>query len=215
VIFSTLQAGAFNGLELAINTALKYDPATLRELSTLEGQVLLVDCTSPALRLAIQTSQQQIILHSNWEDKAAVTLQGTMIALAKMAANASDTSSFSGSGVQLSGNLETLHKLHKILSQLDIDWEAALADIIGDVPAHMIGLALRKSADIAQQNKQRITTALTEVAQEELQIVPSRNGFEQFKKEVRSMASDTDRLMAKANLLGQQIDQMLNGKPKP
>jgi ubiquinone biosynthesis protein UbiJ len=215
VIFSTLQAGAFNGLELAINTALKYDPATLRELSTLEGQILLVDCTSPALRLAIQTSQQQIILHSNWEDEAAVTLQGTMIALAKMAANASDTSSFAGSGVQLSGDLETLHKLHKILSQLDIDWEAALADIIGDVPAHMIGLALRKSADIAQQNKQRITTALTEVAQEELQIVPSRNGFEQFKKEVRSMASDTDRLMAKANLLGQQIDQMLNGKPKP
>ena len=214
MIFSTLQAGAFNGLELAINTALKYDPATLRELSTLEGQVLLVDCTSPTLRLAIQTSQQQIILHSNWEDEAAVTLQGTMIALAKMAANASNTSSFAGSGVQLSGDLETLHKLHKILSQLDIDWEAALADIIGDVPAHMIGLALRKSADIAQQNKQRITTALTEVAQEELQIVPSRNGFEQFKKEVRGMASDTDRLMAKANLLNQQINQMLNGKPK-
>jgi hypothetical protein len=44
--------------------------------------------------------------------------------------------------------------------------------------------------------------------------VPSRNGFEQFKKEVRGMASDTDRLMAKVSLLGQQIDQMLNGKPK-
>jgi ubiquinone biosynthesis protein UbiJ len=131
-----------------------------------------------------------------------------------MAANASDTSSFAGSGVQLSGDLETLHKLHKILSQLNIDWEGALADIIGDVPAHMIGSALRKSAEIAQQNKQRVTTALTEVAQEELQIVPSRNGFEQFKKEVRGMASDTDRLMAKVSLLGQQIDQMLNGKPK-
>ncbi len=101
-----------------------------------------------------------------------------------------------------------------MLSQLNIDWEGALADIIGDVPAHMVGSALRKSADIAQQNKQRVTTALTEVAQEELQIVPSRNGFEQFKKEVRGMASDTDRLMAKVSLLGQQIDQMLNGKPK-
>ena len=131
-----------------------------------------------------------------------------------MAANASDTSSFAGSGVQLSGDLETLHKLHKILSQLNIDWEGALADIIGDVPAHMVGTALRKSAEIAQQNKQRVTTALTEVAQEELQIVPSRNGFEQFKKEVRGMASDTDRLMAKVSLLGQQIDQMLNEKPK-
>jgi ubiquinone biosynthesis protein UbiJ len=215
VIFSTLQAGALSGLELAINSALKYDPATLRELSTLEGQVLLVDCTSPAMRIAIQISQQQITLHSGWEDEAAITLQGSLIALAKMAANASDTSSFAGTGVQLSGNLETLHKLHKILSQLDIDWEGALADIIGDVPAYMIGSALRKSADIAKQNKQRVTSALTEVAQEELQIVPSRNGFEQFKKEVREMASDTDRLMARANLLRQQIDQMLNGQTKP
>ncbi|MGB1912740.1 MAG: ubiquinone biosynthesis accessory factor UbiJ [Porticoccaceae bacterium] len=215
MIFSTLQAGALSGLELAINSALKYDPATLRELSTLEGQVLLVDCTSPAMRIAIQTSQQQITLYSGWEDEAAVTLQGSLIALAKMAANASDTSSFAGTGVQLSGNLETLHKLHKILSQLDIDWEGALADIIGDIPAYMIGSALRKSADIAKQNKQRVTSALTEVAQEELQIVPSRNGFEQFKKEVREMASDTDRLMARANLLRQQIDQMLNGQTKP
>jgi ubiquinone biosynthesis protein UbiJ len=215
VIFSTLQAGALSGLELAINSALKYDPATLRELSTLEGQVLLVDCTSPAMRIAVQTSQQQITLYSGWEDEAAVTLKGSLVALAKMTANASDTSSFAGTGVQLSGNLETLHKLHKILSQLDIDWEGALADIIGDIPAYMIGSALRKSADIAKQNKQRVTSALTEVAQEELQIVPSRNGFEQFKKEVREMASDTDRLMARTNLLRQQIDQMLNGQTKP
>ena len=215
MIFSTLQAGALSGLELAINSALKYDPATLRELSTLEGQVLLVDCTSPAMRIAVQISQQQITLYSGWEDEAAVTLQGSLVALAKMTANASDTSSFAGTGVQLSGNLETLHKLHKILSQLDIDWEGALADIIGNIPAYMIGSALRKSADIAKQNKQRVTSALTEVAQEELQIVPSRNGFEQFKKEVREMASDTDRLMARANLLRQQIDQMLNGQTKP
>ena len=215
MIFSTLQAGALSGLELAINSALKYDPATLRELSTLEGQVLLVDCTSPAMRIAVQISQQQITLYSGWEDEAAVTLQGSLVALAKMTANASDTSSFAGTGVQLSGNLETLHKLHKILSQLDIDWEGALADIIGDIPAYMLGSALRKSADIAKQYKQRVTSALTEVAQEELQIVPSRNGFEQFKKEVREMASDTDRLMARTNLLRQQIDQMLNGQTKP
>jgi ubiquinone biosynthesis protein UbiJ len=212
VIFSTLQAGAFNGLELAINSALKYDPATLRELTALEGQVLLVDCTVPAMRIAIQTSQQRIILHSSWDDEAAVTLQGSLIALAKMAANASDTSSFAGSGVQLSGDLETLHKLQKILPQLNIDWEGALADIIGDVPAHMVGSALRKSAEIAQQNKQRVTTALTEFAQEELQLIPSQNAFAQFKQEVRKMASDTDRIKARITALGEKIDPAANIK---
>lgn len=128
-----------------------------------------------------------------------------MIAMAKMAANASDTSSFAGSGVQLSGNLETLHKLHKILSQLNIDWDGALADLVGDVPAHIIGSAVRKSKQIHKQTLQRATSALSEVAKEELEIIPSQNAFVQFKQEVRQMASDTDRLMARISALSDKI----------
>jgi ubiquinone biosynthesis protein UbiJ len=212
VIFEALHTTAINGLETAINAALKYDPGTLRDLSELEGQVLLIDCTMPNMRIAIECRQQQITMHSDWEGEAAVTLQGSVMALAKMAVNASDTSSFSGSGVQLSGNLETLHKLHKILSKLNIDWDGALADLVGDIPAHMIGSAARKSAEISSETLQRATSALTEVAQEELEIIPSQNSFKQFKKDVREMASDTDRIMARFNALRDQIDQANDGQ---
>jgi ubiquinone biosynthesis protein UbiJ len=205
VFFGTLQSTAISGLETAINTALKYDPATLRDLSEIEGQVLVIDCNMPDLRIAIEAQQQQIIVHTDWDGEAAVTLEGSMIAMAKMAANASDTSSFAGSGVQLSGNLETLHKLHKILSQLNIDWDGALADLVGDVPAHIIGSAVRKSKQIHKQTLQRATSALSEVAQEELEIIPSQNAFAQFKQEVRQMASDTDRLMARISALSDKI----------
>ena len=205
MFFGTLQSTAISGLETAINTALKYDPATLRDLSEIEGQVLVIDCNMPDLRIAIEAQQQQIIVHTDWDGEAAVTLEGSMIAMAKMAANASDTSSFAGSGVQLSGNLETLHKLHKILSQLNIDWDGALADLVGDVPAHIIGSAVRKSKQIHKQTLQRVTSALSEVAQEELEIIPSQNAFAQFKQEVRQMASDTDRLMARISALSDKI----------
>lgn len=205
MFFGTLQSTAISGLETAINTALKYDPATLRDLSEIEGQVLVIDCNMPDLRIAIEAQQQQIVVHTDWDEEAAVTLEGSMIAMAKMAANASDTSSFAGSGVQLSGNLETLHKLHKILSQLNIDWDGALADLVGDVPAHIIGSAVRKSKQIHKQTLQRATSALSEVAKEELEIIPSQNAFVQFKQEVRQMASDTDRLMARISALSDKI----------
>ena len=213
MIFDVLNTTAISGLETAINTALKYDPGTVRDLSELEGQVLLIDCSMPSMRIAIETSQQKIILHNNWDGEAAVTLQGTMISLAKMAANASDTSSFANSGVQLSGNLETLHKLHKILSKLNIDWEGGLADLVGDVPAHIIGSAMRQSAKASRESLQRASSALVEIAQEEFEIIPSKNSFKHFKQDVRQMAADTDRIMARLAALNTKIAQATDKKP--
>jgi ubiquinone biosynthesis protein UbiJ len=213
VIFDVLNTTAISGLETAINTALKYDPGTVRDLSELEGQVLLIDCSIPSIRIAIETSQQKIILHNNWDGEAAVTIQGTMIALAKMAANTSDTSSFANSGVQLSGNLETLHKLHKILSKLNIDWEGGLADLVGDVPAHIIGSAMRQSAKASRESLQRASSALVEIAQEEFEIIPSKNSFKHFKQDVRQMAADTDRIMARLAALNEKIAQATDKKP--
>ena len=213
MIFDVLNTTAISGLETAINTALKYDPGTVRDLSELEGQVLLIDCSMPSMRIAIETSQQKIILHNNWDGEADVTIQGTMIALAKMAANTSDTSSFANSGVQLSGNLETLHKLHKILSKLNIDWEGGLADLVGDVPAHIIGSAMRQSAKASRESLQRASSALVEIAQEEFEIIPSKNSFKHFKQDVRQMAADTDRIMARLATLNEKIAQATDKKP--
>ena len=213
MIFDILNTTAISGLETAINTALKYDPGTVRDLSELEGQVLLIDCSIPSIRIAIETSQQKIILHNNWDGEAAVTIQGTLIAMAKMAANTSDASSFANSGVQLSGNLETLHKLHKILSKLNIDWEGGLADLVGDVPAHIIGSAMRQSAQASRESLQRASFALVEIAQEEFEIIPSKNSFKHFKQDVRQMAADTDRIMARLAALNEKIAQATDKKP--
>ena len=43
MIFDALHTTAISGLETAINTALEYDAGTVRDLSELEGQVLLID----------------------------------------------------------------------------------------------------------------------------------------------------------------------------
>ena len=118
---------------------------TQKKLKALDQQVLLINCALPPIQIAIEPHKDGISLHKDWQDEAAITLSGSLVALVNLAINSSDTSSFADSGVKVSGNLETLRQLNDLLGALDIDWEAAIADLLGDVPAHIIGDVIRKT----------------------------------------------------------------------
>ena len=213
MIFDAVNAVALSGIETAINTALKYDPAAQKKLQSLDQQVLLIDCVTPSVQIAIEAHKQGVNLHKDWQGDATVTLKGSLVALVNLAINSKEASSFANSGVQVSGNLETLRQLNELLSTLDIDWEAALAELVGDIPAHIVGEVVRKSAKFSADNKQRVTSALREISQEELKLTPTSDEYNLFKKDVRQLASDTDRLMAKIQRLKTKIESDITGKP--
>jgi ubiquinone biosynthesis protein UbiJ len=87
------------------------------------------------------------------------------------------------------------------MADLDIDWEAALAQLIGDVPAHMVAGSVRQSASFRADAFNRAQSAVVEVSQEELRLTPSQNEYQQFVQSVRHLATDVDRLVARANRL--------------
>ena len=211
MIWSTLQSGALQTVETLINSALRYDSASRKKLAAMKQQVLLVDCTLPPLQVAIEASCDLICLHHNWQGEAAVTVSGSLVALTNLAISSRESSAFADSGVKVSGNLQTLHQLNHIFANLDIDWEAALADLLGDIPAHIIGETARKSARYRAESKQRIRSALTEVAQEEFKLTPNPSELQQFKLQVRQLAADSDRLVARAQKLFDSIDHKITG----
>jgi len=206
VIFAALQSAALEGAEKIINAALVHDPASAERLRALQGKVLLVDSSMPPLRIAVEPSATGIMLHSNWQDSAEVTVSGTLVSLAAMAINADETVSFSGTGVNVSGNLEVLRQLNHIMAELDIDWEAALAELIGDVPA-LLGETIRNSAEFRSNALNRAQSALAEVSQEELRLTPSKNEYQSFVQSVRHLSTDVDRLAARANKLRLSLQQ--------
>ena len=204
-MLSLFKRTALEGAETLINAALTKDPASKQALTKLEGQVLLVESTLPPLTIAIEPTATGIQLHDNWDGNVAVTINGTLIAMAAIAVNAKESISFSGTGVNVSGNLDTLHQLHKIMGDVDIDWEGALAEIIGDIPAHLIAKGIRNSVVIRQDIVTRASTGLVEVAQEEFNLTPSKNEFEAMIPDIRQLSSDADRLAAKVKRLYQKI----------
>jgi ubiquinone biosynthesis protein UbiJ len=209
VFFSALQSGAFEAAESLINSALKYDPATLRKMGELEGKVLLIESTMPPLKLAMETNDQGIMLHSNWQDKADTTVSGSLISIAGLAVNSASQASFSGSGVNVSGDLDLLLKINNLMAELNVDWEAILASVIGDIPAHLMADKLRKSAAMAKDVGQRAKSAAAEVAKEELRVTPTSPEFKGFSQQVRELSSGVERAAARINKSRQILSEML------
>jgi ubiquinone biosynthesis protein UbiJ len=204
-MLSLFKRTALEGAETLINAALTKDPASKQALTKLEGQVLLVESTLPPLTIAIEPTATGIQLHDNWDGNVTVTINGTLIAMAAIAVNAKESISFSGTGVNVSGNLDTLHQLNKIMGDVDIDWEGALAEIIGDIPAHLIAKGIRNSAVIRKDIVTRASSGLVEVAQEEFNLTPSKNEFEAMIPDIRQLSADADRLAARVRRLYQKI----------
>ena len=209
MFFSALQSGAFEAAESLINGALKYDPATLRKMGELEGKVLLIESTMPPLKLAMETNDQGIMLHSNWQDKADTTVSGSLISIAGLAINSASQASFSGSGVNVSGDLDLLLKINNLMAELNVDWEAILASVIGDIPARLMAEKLRKSAAMPKDAGQRAKSAAAEVAKEELRVTPTSPEFKGFSQQVRELSSGVERAAARINKSRQILSEML------
>lgn len=205
MLFAALQSSAFEGIEHLINSALRYDPASARDLAALEGQIILVKSSMPPLSLALEPNANGIMVHSDWQDSANITIEGTLVSIASMAVNSGETKSLSGTGVNVSGDLETLRTLNIIMANLDIDWEAALAELIGDVAAHIVCANIRNSGEFRANTGKRAKTALVDAAQNQWQLTPGRADFEQLIQQVRGIATDTDRLGARVDRLRKLI----------
>ncbi|MDG1818468.1 MAG: SCP2 sterol-binding domain-containing protein [Porticoccaceae bacterium] len=212
MIFNAMQASAFEAAEKIINAALEYDPASQRQIAALEGKLLLVESTLPPLSVAIEATTNGIMLHSNWQDSADTTVSGSLIAMLSLAVSSDQHISFAGTGISVTGDLEFLRQINELMRNLDVDWEGALATIIGDIPAHLLAKQLRSSSKAAADASRRAKSAAAEIAQEELRATPSASEYQDFTQRVRHLSTEVERAAAKLNKSRQLIEQLLAAK---
>ncbi|MFT7300091.1 MAG: ubiquinone biosynthesis protein UbiJ [Porticoccus sp.] len=200
-----LQSASLIGVETAINKALEYDPATQNAIGGLAGKVLAIECTLPPLTFYAIHSEKDITFMVQYEGEPDTTLRGSALSLASLATDGQDRVSFFDTGVEVSGDHDLLRQINRILKNLDVDWEAALAQLIGDIPAHLVGEALRSSTNWQQHVAERASTAAAEFSQEEIRITPSRSEVDNFNTEVKHITNDVDRLAARINKLNVKL----------
>ena len=215
-----LQSTALTGAEIIINRALQYDPATRAQLAELSGRSMQVEISSPSLTINLICRGEQITLHnelpSESKDEPDVSVKGSASALAAMAMQGGDT--IAGRGIEVRGSLDVLQQLKSIFSDLDVDWEAALAELVGELPAHLVVKAARSTHQWQQQTRPRAMAVAANFVRDEAKLTPAKVEVEQFRKNVRQLATDVDRLAARINRiklhLSQQQSQQQNSPPE-
>lgn len=190
-----------------INNALRYDPAAQRAIDELSGTQIVIESLVPPCRAAVLLDNGQVSLALDPVEAGDITLSGNLVSMIALALKMRSSTTLAGSGVKVSGDTRILQQLSHALEQLDIDWEAALADVFGDVAAHAMGSAIRSATRCIHENSQRIVESATEVAQEEWRLTPSMAEFEHFSTRVRRLAVDVERLDARVARLLQRIEK--------
>jgi ubiquinone biosynthesis protein UbiJ len=182
-------------LEKAVAKALHYDPGTQAQLAKLAGQTLLLDCTQPAQKIYLHFTHDGINLTGHHEGELSATLSGSGADMVKLLF--ADQHSLYGSGVSISGNAGVLAQLQGLMGQLDIDWELALADIIGTLPAHALAQSLRGAGVWARDRAHGAERLVREYLAEESPAVLGRSEFALFIEDIDHTRLALDRLGAR------------------
>ena len=209
-------------LEKAINQALKYDPASRKKLSRFAGKIIQISFLSSntnqsrfsflsEFSLFISARQNEdennnaIEIHTFYEGKPDATLSGSLQDFAQLAAQS--THFFSNTGIHVSGNSGLLSEFQDFIKELDIDWEAPITQIFGNIVGHGIAQTLRSTFSFANQQRQSFERYAADFLSEELQLIPHKLELENFYSDVDDLRMHASRLEAKIQLLQKKLAQ--------
>ena len=192
---ATLTTAALTAAETIAQRALRYDPASRLALSKLEGQVLALNFTQPEWTVYVLPGEAGLSFSSHWEGDVQTRLTGPLknfIGLAR-----GEQTSLAGSGVQLEGSTHLVQSLQRILGQLDIDWEEALSEVLGDVLGHQGAELLRSGGRWLKARDSQARRLLGEFITQEAGLVPGRAELDNFYREVDELALALERTEAR------------------
>lgn len=200
----TFGSGIAATIERAINRALALDPVSQKALQALLGEPFLLRINPPGQDIYLTADQRSIRVQFECAVAPALILEGAPLAFA--AAALGDESVFADGRLKLNGDVARAHRFQRILQQLDPDWEASLADVIGGVPAHFLARRLRQGLSWSRDVRRALGRNLEEYLQEESDTLPAKAEAEALFEDIDALRLDADRLEARLRHLEQIRD---------
>ena len=201
---SFFEAAALAALERAINTALRSDPATARELADHSGRLISIQFTLPPLTMFVLIVEDGVELYHKSDAEADVSLRGSAVDLLAQLFEWRAAPSIIGGPVSVSGDQALLQQLTTLAKRLDVDWGAVVVPVIGSDIAQHIDVGARRLFDWARSTVGRLGGQLSEYLREESSLLALRRDVYEFNQDVDDLRMDTDRLAARIAHLQQK-----------
>ena len=173
-----------------------------RELcAELAGTVAAVRVRDTGLTTYFTINDESVELSTSFENEPDVAVEGSMLALARVAAGDNDDAIRDGS-LRLVGDAERAQAFRRLLHFAKPDLEEEVSRIFGDTIAHGVGELARSANRWARDARKNMGMNSREDLQEESRELPSRYEVERFTEDVGRLRDDVERLEARIERLG-------------
>lgn len=203
----TAQLAALSGVEQLINQALKYDPASRQQLAHLDGKIFQLTLEQPSQQIWLRVDQDRIALLSHWDSSVDASLHGKLASFVQVAGHPDKTRALMEHSIKLSGDSQSLTRIQNLLGQLNIDWEAALADLFGDIGGHILADGLRFAGSLFSQIGTNLRRSSHNYLREESNLFAHPLAMEDFNKSLTDTRFQVDRLEARIQRLMSKLGQ--------
>ena len=187
-------ASAF-GLESVVNRCIRESTRAGEILEDLDGRSLAIVVQGLGICLRLGASKTHLAVSASSarsEPSATATVEGTPLALLGLLRRAGPEA-FRESGVSLSGDAQTAEAFAELLGHARPDLEDELSGWIGDIAAHEVAGAARRTDDWARQAGSALSMNTSEFLQEEARQLPPRVEVNAFGRDVEHLRDDVER----------------------
>ena len=212
-----------------INTAISYAPESQNIFADITGKSLQLTSHLPSMSVIISCTASEISIQPAPATEPENTQFDTsdcdarligsppaliMLALETRAideAGLEDTEApdiYDGP-VQISGDSHFVTTLRSLLQQLEVDWEAWLASLVGDIPAHLAATSVRKAKHWQAQTQIRTADALENYFRNEWSSAPWHKSASQFTEKLVALGSDREQVRQGLNSLKSRFLQII------
>ena len=193
----SLDAAAANafGLESVVNRCIRESSRAGEVLESLDGKSLAIVVRGLGIRVRLGASKTHLAVSAESkrsESTATATVEGTPLALLSLLRNRGPEA-FRESAVGLSGDAQTAEAFAQLLAHARPDLEEELSRLIGDIAAHEVAGAARRTDTWARQAGSALAMNSSEFLQEEARQLPPRVEVNAFGRDVERLRDDVER----------------------
>ena len=191
----------FDLLERLLHGALELDPETRLALARLSGKVVDLDVTGiGTLRLRIDGERIRVEPRDDAFD-ADVTVRGAPLSLLRFVFAGDRETLILSDEVSLRGDIALATRLQQIAARMDIDIEEAIAQRMGDIPAHELVRGIRGLGGWMRAAGAALLADASEYLRYEAAVTPGTGDVERFVRAVEEIRDDVERLAARVERL--------------
>ena len=197
-------------LEASLSKALQYDAKTQALLAKLQGVRFQFQVHKPELNITLLPLSAGVQLLANDQAVADCKIEGSAQDFLAIARADDKTAALMSNQLNISGDTRKFMALQQVFDDLDIDWEAMIADQVGDVVGHTLAEGLRFVGLFLKSTHQANQQSLRNYLREEGELLAHPIELEVFADDVDELRFATDRLDARLRQLNNQFDTHFN-----